>query len=142
MHELSCKFFDCLFKSIFVGKGSFFCNFSCIFQCVCFFSKLKNSLIFFIKLNYVACKTGQRACTDNKKALSITLKYKGKNAAPVIEGIRRISKPSRRVYVNSAEIPRVLGGLGVAILTTSQGVVTDRTARKRNIGGELLCYVW
>ena len=78
----------------------------------------------------------------NKKALSITLKYKGKNAAPVIEGIRRISKPSRRVYVNSAEIPRVLGGLGVAILTTSQGVVTDRTARKRNIGGELLCYVW
>ncbi|MCQ2403624.1 MAG: 30S ribosomal protein S8 [Lentisphaeria bacterium] len=79
---------------------------------------------------------------NNKKALNITLKYKGKNSTPVIEGIRRISRPSCRVYVNSSEIPRVLGGLGVAILTTSQGLVTDRTARKRNIGGELLCYVW
>ena len=78
----------------------------------------------------------------NKKALNITLKYKGKNSTPVIEGIRRMSKPSRRIYVNSAEIPRVLGGLGVAILTTSQGVMTDRAARQRNIGGELLCYVW
>ena len=78
----------------------------------------------------------------NKKALNITLKYKGKNASPVIEGIKRVSRPSRRVYVSSAEIPRVLGGLGVAILTTSQGLVTDRTARKRGVGGELLCYVW
>ena len=78
----------------------------------------------------------------NKKALTLTLKYKGKNSTPVIEGIKRVSRPSRRIYVNSAEIPRVLGGLGVAILTTSQGVVTDRTARQRNIGGELLCYVW
>ena len=78
----------------------------------------------------------------NKKALTLTLKYKGKNSTPVIEGIKRVSKPSRRIYVNSSEIPRVLGGLGVAILTTSQGVVTDRTARQRNIGGELLCYVW
>ena len=78
----------------------------------------------------------------NKKALTLTLKYKGKNSTPVIEGIKRVSKPSRRIYVNCAEIPRVLGGLGVAILTTSQGVVTDRTARQRTIGGELLCYVW
>ena len=58
------------------------------------------------------------------------------------EGIKRVSRPSCRVYVNSSEIPRVLGGLGVAILTTSQGLMTDRAARKRNIGGELLCYVW
>lgn len=79
---------------------------------------------------------------NNKKSLNITLKYKGKNSTPVIEGIRRISRPSCRVYVSSSEIPRVLGGLGVAILTTSQGVLTDRTARQRNIGGELLCYVW
>ena len=79
---------------------------------------------------------------NNKKALNITLKYKGKNATPVIEGIKRVSRPSCRVYVNSSEIPRVLGGLGVAILTTSQGLMTDRAARKRNIGGELLCYVW
>lgn len=79
---------------------------------------------------------------NNKKTLTLTLKYKGKNAAPVIEGIKRVSKPSRRVYVNCTEIPRVLGGLGVAILTTSEGLMTDRAARKRNIGGELLCYVW
>ncbi len=79
---------------------------------------------------------------NNKKALNIVLKYKGKNSTPVIEGIKRISRPSCRVYVNSSEVPRVLGGLGVAILTTSQGLMTDRVARKRNIGGELLCYVW
>ncbi len=78
----------------------------------------------------------------NKKSLTLTLKYTGKNSTPVIEGIRRISKPSCRVYVNSNEIPRVLGGLGVAILTTSVGVLTDRAARSRSIGGELLCYVW
>ena len=79
---------------------------------------------------------------NNKKSLTISLKYKGKNSTPVIEGIRRVSKPSCRVYVSSTEIPRVLGGLGVAVLTTSQGLVTDRAARKLNIGGELLCYVW
>jgi small subunit ribosomal protein S8 len=79
---------------------------------------------------------------NNKKELTITLKYKGKQQTPVIEGLRRISKPSCRVYVNSNEIPRVLGGLGIAILTTSSGLLTDREARKRNVGGELLCYVW
>ena len=79
---------------------------------------------------------------NNKKELTVTLKYKGKNNAPVIEGLRRVSKPSCRVYVNSNEIPRVLGGLGVAILTTSSGLLTDREARKRGVGGELLCYVW
>ena len=78
----------------------------------------------------------------NKKELTITLKYKGKHQTPVIEGLRRVSKPSCRVYVNSSEIPRVLGGLGIAILTTSSGLLTDREARKRNVGGELLCYVW
>ena len=75
-----------------------------------------------------------------ERKLAISLKYC--DGKPVIEGIKRVSRPSRRVYVSSAEIPRVLGGLGVAILTTSQGLVTDRTARKRGVGGELLCYVW
>jgi len=78
----------------------------------------------------------------NKKELTVSLKYKGKNNSPVIEGLRRVSKPSCRVYVNTNEIPRVLGGLGVAILTTSSGLLTDREARKRGVGGELLCYVW
>ncbi|MCK5803255.1 MAG: 30S ribosomal protein S8 [Lentisphaeria bacterium] len=76
------------------------------------------------------------------KELTVELKYKGKRSTPVIEGIQRISKPSCRVYVGSGEIPRVLGGLGVAVLSTSQGIVSDRTARSKNIGGEVLCYIW
>lgn len=79
---------------------------------------------------------------NNKKNLTITLKYKGKHAEPVIEGIKRISKPSCRVYVGCDEIPHVLGGLGIAVLSTSEGLMSDRAARKRKVGGELLCYVW
>ena len=78
----------------------------------------------------------------NKKVLSIVLKYKDKVRTPVIEGIERVSKPSCRIYVGSGEIPYVLGGLGTAILSTSRGIMTDRAARKQNVGGELLCYVW
>jgi small subunit ribosomal protein S8 len=69
------------------------------------------------------------------------MKY-GPNRARVIAGLRRISKPGLRVYVKRTEIPRVLGGLGVAILSTNEGLVTDRTARKRGLGGELVAYVW
>lgn len=79
---------------------------------------------------------------NNKKELSLVLKYKGKAKNPAIEGLTRVSKPSRRVYVGSDEIPRVLGGLGIAVLSTSSGLKTDREARKQNVGGELLCYVW
>ena len=78
----------------------------------------------------------------NKKELTVVLKYKGKGNVPVIEGLTRVSKPSCRVYVPSDKIPRVLGGLGIAVLSTSSGVMTDRAARKKNVGGELLCYVW
>lgn len=79
---------------------------------------------------------------NNKKELTIVLKYKGKGKNPVIEGLTRVSKPSCRVYVGTDEIPRVLGGLGIAVLSTSSGIMTDRAARKQNVGGELLCYVW
>jgi len=79
---------------------------------------------------------------DNIKTLTIELKYKGKANVPVIEVLKRVSKPSCRVYVGSDTIPRVLGGLGIAVLSTSQGVITDREARNRNVGGEVLCYVW
>jgi small subunit ribosomal protein S8 len=78
----------------------------------------------------------------NKKSLTLVLKYKGKNHTPVLEGLRRISKPSCRVYVGSDDIPHVLGGLGIAVLSTSSGLMTDRNARKNKVGGELLCYVW
>jgi len=77
---------------------------------------------------------------DNKKELQIGLKYK-KNVH-VIEGIKRISHPSLRVYVGAPEIPRVLGGLGIVIMTTPNGVMTGKKAKKQNVGGEVLCYVW
>lgn len=76
-----------------------------------------------------------------KPALKIFLKYTIERE-PVIQGLRRISKPSCRKYVNSEEVPRVLGGIGLAILSTSSGVMTDADAREKNIGGEVLCYVW
>jgi small subunit ribosomal protein S8 len=73
--------------------------------------------------------------------LTIRLKYSPERER-TISGIRRISKPGLRVYRKAEEIPRVLGGLGVAVLSTNQGLLTDREARKRKIGGEVLCYVW
>jgi len=74
------------------------------------------------------------------KTLKIKLKYQGKKS--VIEGMRRVSKPGLRNYVGSTEIPRVRGGLGVAVVSTSEGVMSGMQARKKNLGGELLCYVW
>ena len=78
---------------------------------------------------------------DSKPVLNVFLKYTIERE-PVIQGLRRISKPSCRKYVNSEEIPRVLGGIGLAILSTSSGVMTDADAREKKIGGEVLCYVW
>lgn len=77
-----------------------------------------------------------------RKALTVELKYEGKRRVPVIEGVQRVSSPSCRIHVNRDEIPRVLGGLGVAILSTSRGVMTGRAARQQNLGGEVLCYIW
>jgi len=73
--------------------------------------------------------------------MRITLKY-GQNKERVISGIRRISKPGLRVYVQKDNIPKVLGGLGTAILSTSKGIVTDKVARKEGVGGEVICYIW
>ena len=75
------------------------------------------------------------------KTLSITLKY-GQNRERSLAGIRRISKPGLRVYAKSTNLPRVLGGLGVAIISTSSGLLTDRQANKQGVGGEVLAYVW
>jgi small subunit ribosomal protein S8 len=79
--------------------------------------------------------------TVPQPTLTVTMKY-GQNRERVITGLRRISKPGFRVYVKRDEIPRVLGGLGVAILSTNAGLMTDRTARKDGRGGEVLAYVW
>ncbi len=73
--------------------------------------------------------------------IKLTLKYDG-NRNGVITGLKRISKPGLRVYAKSEDIPKVLGGLGIAIISTSKGVMTDRQARKNAVGGEVLCYVW
>lgn len=74
--------------------------------------------------------------------LLISLKYKGKKRECVITALKRISKPGLRVYANHKEIPKVLGGLGIAVISTSQGVMTDRQARHNGLGGEVLCYIW
>lgn len=74
--------------------------------------------------------------------LVLTLKYQGRKKKPYITTLRRISKPGLRMYSNHKEIPRVLGGMGIVILSTSQGILTDREAREKQVGGEILCYVW
>jgi small subunit ribosomal protein S8 len=79
---------------------------------------------------------------DGKQGIiRIELKYQ-QNKERVITGIKRISKPGLRVYVGKEETPKVLGGLGIAILSTSKGIVTDKKARKQGVGGEVICYVW
>ena len=77
---------------------------------------------------------------EKQNVLRITLKYVGKEK--VISGIKRISKPGLRVYVGVEELPKVLGGLGIAIVSTSKGIVTDKEARKLNVGGEVMAYIW
>jgi small subunit ribosomal protein S8 len=79
--------------------------------------------------------------TYPQNTLRIYLKY-GENNEKVITGLKRISKPGLRVYAKKDEIPKVLGGLGIAIISTSMGIVSDKTARKNGVGGEVLCYVW
>jgi small subunit ribosomal protein S8 len=102
-------------------------------------SKLKESIAQILKkegyISDVAVE-GQAAT----KTIKLKLKYEGKRA--VIEGLRRVSTPGIRRYTGSQDVPRVRGGLGVAILSTSEGIMTGVQARKKNIGGELLCYVW
>ena len=101
-------------------------------------SKMKESLANILKKEgYVA-----DVAVDGKtiKKLKIQLKYQGKKS--VIEGLRRISKPGLRHYVGATEIPRVLGGMGVSVISTPEGVMTGTQARKKNLGGELLCYIW
>ena len=79
---------------------------------------------------------------DNKQGkLRINMKY-GPNNEKVVSGLKRISKPGPRVYANKDELPKVLGGIGIAVISSSRGLVTDKEARKEGIGGEVLCYIW
>ena len=78
---------------------------------------------------------------DGIKMMEITLKY-GPNGEKVIQGLKRISKPGLRIYANAEQLPKVLNGLGIAIVSTSKGIITDKSARKLTVGGEVLAYVW
>jgi small subunit ribosomal protein S8 len=100
-------------------------------------SKLKESIAHILKKEgYVA----EVAIEGTPRAIKLKLKYDGRKG--VIEGLRRVSTPGLRRYVGATDIPRVRNGLGTAIISTSQGLMTGVQARKNNIGGELLCYIW
>lgn len=101
-------------------------------------SKLKESIAGILKTEgYVAAVAVD---TEGFKTIKIKLKYTGRK--PVIEGIKRVSRPGLRRYSGATEVPRVLGGLGTTILSTSQGIMTAVQARKKNVGGEVVCIVW
>jgi len=105
------------------------------------YSKIKESIAVILKREgYVAEFTIEGKLPKASKMIKLKLKYQGKKS--VIEGLRRVSTPGLRRYVGATEIPRVRGGLGVAVVSTSEGLLTDTQARKKNIGGELLCYIW
>ena len=78
---------------------------------------------------------------DKQGMIKVTMKY-GSNKGRVISGIKKISKPGLKVYAKANEVPKVLGGLGIAIISTSKGIVSDKEARKLGVGGEVICYVW
>ncbi len=105
-------------------------------------SKKKEALAAILKKegyieDFAVADNGERPGTS----LTVTMKYSPERAR-TISGLRRVSKPGLRVYSAAHDVPRVLGGLGVAVVSTSQGLMTDREARKRNVGGEVLCFVW
>jgi len=103
-------------------------------------SKLKSELARLLKEEgYIKDFTTEKI--EGKATLVLFLKYMD-DQKPVIQGLRRVSRPSRRHYVGADDIPRVLGGIGTAILSTSTGILTDTDARKSHVGGEVLCYIW
>ena len=105
-------------------------------------SKLKESLAAILEREgFISGFTVKRRPARPGTTLEITLKY-SEERVRTIEGIKRVSKPGLRIYAKADAMPRVLGGMGVAVLSTSKGLMTDREARKRKIGGEVLCYVW
>lgn len=105
-------------------------------------SKIKVGIAEILKTNgYIAGYELTEVEGQVGKVLKVTLKY-GESRERSISGIKRISKPGLRVYAKSTELPKVLGGLGVAIISTSQGLLTDRDAKAKSVGGEVLAYVW
>ena len=79
---------------------------------------------------------------DKQGIIRVALKYQGSSKTPVIQGLRRVSKPGLRIYSSSEEMPKVMKGIGTAIVSTSKGVMTDKKARRENVGGEVLAFIW
>jgi len=104
-------------------------------------SKMKKSIADLLEREGYVSSVREEEGPDKRKLITVTLKY-GDSHQAAFRGLRRVSKPGRRVYVGYEGIPRVLNGLGVSILSTSQGLMTDRDARNKKLGGELLCEVW
>lgn len=103
-------------------------------------SKTKKSIVeILLKEGFI--KNYETVTVDNHETIRVALKY-GQDKSRIITGIKRISKPGLKVYAKKNELPKVLGGLGVAIISTSNGIITDREARKLQVGGEVICYVW
>ena len=103
-------------------------------------SKMKESLAVILK-DEGFIKDFEVIADDKQNMIRVALKY-GSNREKVISGLKRISKPGLRVYAKKDQLPRVLGGLGIAIISTSKGLMTDKNARKDGLGGEVLAYVW
>jgi len=103
-------------------------------------SKMKTEIARLLKEEgYIKDFTTEKV--EGKATLVLFLKYM-EDQKPVIQGLRRVSRPSRRHYVGAEDVPRVLGGIGTAFLSTSTGILTDNEARKAHVGGEVLCYIW
>jgi len=109
-------------------------------SCQCKYSKMHLSIASILKEEGYIRNVAEAQDANGHKCLVIELKYI--DDTPALTGIKRISKPGRRMYFQSREIPRTLGGLGIGILTTSRGVMKDRDARRQNLGGEMICSVW
>jgi small subunit ribosomal protein S8 len=103
-------------------------------------SKIKQAIVEILKLEGFV-KDYEMVSDSKQGVLRVSLKY-GANREKVITGIKRISKPGLRVYAKSDQLPRVLGGLGIAIISTSKGIMSDKQARKEGLGGEVIAYVW
>ncbi|MCQ2560985.1 MAG: 30S ribosomal protein S8 [Clostridia bacterium] len=103
-------------------------------------SKLKKNIAeILVKEGYI--KGFEVIENDPQDIIKVTMKY-GADKTRVISGIKKISKPGLKVYAQAADVPKVLGGLGIAIISTSKGLITDKEARKLGVGGEVICYVW
>ena len=103
------------------------------------YSKVKNAIAdILVEEGFV--KSADILQDGARQTIRLTLKYEGKTR--VLQGLKRISKPGLRIYANVEELPRVLNGLGIAIISTSKGIMTDKKARKENVAGEVLAYIW